>query len=166
LTANDRSAPRFKRLKSVLRSHTSAEQQQCVRLTRHDGRRFGRAEPEAYDAVLVDAPCSSERHVLAAPRELQKWSPTRSGRLKKDQQALLLSAMRSCKKGGRVVYATCALEPRENDAVIAWLLNKALVRVVPPPIPLPLAEQTTHGWQYLPDRSGLGPIYLCCLVKG
>jgi 16S rRNA C967 or C1407 C5-methylase (RsmB/RsmF family) len=49
-----------------------------------------------FDRILVDAPCSSERHLLQPDGHafLSDWKPQRSKRLGTEQRALLSSAIR------------------------------------------------------------------------
>lgn len=78
-----------------------------------------------FDRVLVDAPCSSERHVLHSESELLNWSAGRSRNNAKRQLQLLQTALRLCRVGGRVVYSTCSISRLENDEVVARAVNKA-----------------------------------------
>jgi 16S rRNA C967 or C1407 C5-methylase (RsmB/RsmF family) len=165
LTLNDRSRQRSVRLRTVLRQYVPASVSQRVKLTTHDARRWGLYHPEAHDAILLDAPCSSERHVLGDAAELARWSPSRIQRLAADQYAMLASAATALKPGGRLVYSTCALAPEENDGVIARLLKKGRHRLVPSSVEAPMGEATQYGWQIHPDRHGAGPIYFCKLTK-
>lgn len=165
LTLNDRSRKRSARLKTVLRQYVPANVLERVKLTTHDARRWGLYQPAAYDAILLDAPCSSERHVLADAAELAKWSPRRIQRLASDQYAMLASAATALKPGGRLVYSTCALAPDENDGVIDRLLKKGRHHVAATPVEAPLGEASEYGWQIHPDRHGAGPIYFCRLTR-
>ncbi len=165
LTANDRSAARRARLVRVLEGHLPEPLRARVRVTGHDGSRAGLKTPEAYDRVLVDAPCSSERHLLADPKALAGWSKARSRQLTFRQRALLAAAVDATRPGGRVVYATCALAPEENDAVVARILARRAGRVravAPAPV---LGEATGLGVQVLPDATGFGPLYYAVLER-
>ena len=64
LVANDRSASRRGRLKRVLESYIPNPVRERIRVTGHDATKWCVFETEAYDRILLDAPCSSERHVL------------------------------------------------------------------------------------------------------
>ncbi len=71
-----------------------------------------------FDRILVDAPCSSDRHLLHAPDQLAMWVEADTKEQAKRQQSLLVNAIRALKIGGRVVYSTCSLSPYENDGVV------------------------------------------------
>lgn len=165
LVANDRSAARVARLRRVLDDYLPPEVRCRVQVARRDGRRWGVLEPEGFDAVFLDAPCSSERHVLGDPRELAKWSEGRVKRLALDQYALLTSAWLALRPGGRLVYCTCAITPAENDAVIGRLLERGRHPARVDALHLPIGEPTRFGWRMLPDRDGCGPSFSCRLVK-
>ena len=69
------------------------------------------------DRVLVDAPCSGLGTLRRNPD--LKWRQTPAGvlELQAKQTAILNSAARLVKAGGRLVYATCSVLPDENEAV-------------------------------------------------
>lgn len=78
--------------------------------------------PGGFDVVLVDAPCSSSGTLRRHPglRWNGQWAGNHSaqGAYPTLQLKLLLQAASLTKKpGGRLVYATCSLDPRENDQV-------------------------------------------------
>jgi len=69
------------------------------------------------DRVLVDAPCSGLGTLRRNPD--LKWRQNAQGlqELQAKQLAILSSAARMLKPGGRLVYATCSLMDEENEAV-------------------------------------------------
>lgn len=69
------------------------------------------------DAVLVDAPCSGLGTLRRNPDLKWRQSPASVDELCAKQAAILASASRLLKPGGRLVYATCSLLQRENEAV-------------------------------------------------
>jgi 16S rRNA C967 or C1407 C5-methylase (RsmB/RsmF family) len=191
LVANERSRERRARLHRVLQEHLPAEIRERVQTTGHDATRWGVHQPESCDAILADVPCSSERHVLAAPDALAQWSESRVTRLAIQQFAILAAAIDSLRPGGHVLYSTCALTPRENDAVLEKALKRRkdkveLVLLEPgdlrgaplhegdlrgTPLPpeaaaiLKTVERTEFGLQFMPDRcGGAGPMY-CALLR-
>jgi 16S rRNA (cytosine967-C5)-methyltransferase len=75
------------------------------------------------DRALVDAPCSN-LGVLRRNPEV-KWRRTEDDlrSLARRQMEILASAASTVKPGGVVVYATCSLEPEENEQVVAEFLD-------------------------------------------
>ena len=69
------------------------------------------------DRVLVDAPCSGLGTLRRNPDLKWRQSPQAVAELQVKQQAILDSAARLVKPGGRLVYATCSLLADENEAV-------------------------------------------------
>lgn len=71
------------------------------------------------DRVLVDAPCSGLGTLRRHPDLKWRQSPAQLAELQAQQLAILTSAARLLKPGGRLVYATCSLMPGENEDVAA-----------------------------------------------
>ena len=69
------------------------------------------------DRVLVDAPCSGLGTLRRNPDLKWRQSPKDVEELTVKQQAILTSAARLVKPGGRLVYATCSVLPQENEAI-------------------------------------------------
>jgi len=69
------------------------------------------------DRVLVDAPCSGLGTLRRSPDLKWRQSPASIAELQQRQAAILQSAARLVKPGGRVVYATCSLLESEGEAI-------------------------------------------------
>ncbi len=69
------------------------------------------------DRVLVDAPCSGLGTLRRNPDLKWRQSPKAVEELTAKQTAILASAARLVKPGGRLVYATCSVLPQENEAI-------------------------------------------------
>ncbi len=69
------------------------------------------------DRVLVDAPCSGLGTLRRNPDLKWRQSPKALEELRVKQAAILASAARLLKPGGRLVYATCSLLASENEAI-------------------------------------------------
>lgn len=177
LLSNERSPERKNRLANTVRDCLSPEIQERVTVICKDGAQMCLKNEEKFDAILLDAPCSSERHVLADPKYLSEWSPSRIKTLSMAQWALLSSAWRMLRPEGYLLYSTCALSPDENDNVVAKLLKKFdNAKLCEPKISLnyknftqselPEYEKTEFGAHVLPDKAGgAGPLYFCLLQK-
>jgi 16S rRNA C967 or C1407 C5-methylase (RsmB/RsmF family) len=188
LVANERSATRRGRLRQVLAQHLPESCQSAIRTTGFDATVWGQHEQAAYDRILLDVPCSSERHLIQDPAYLVEWSPKRSQQLAQQAYAMGLSAGRALKTGGRLLYCTCALSDLENDQAVeriiersqsqagrfgyrlapltgkagstAFLLSGIQAELVG------LAETTSFGLRIWPDgSSGLGPLYFSVIQK-
>ena len=87
---------------------------------------------QSFDRVLVDAPCSGAGTWRRNPDA--RWKNLGPGldELLKTQAAILDSAARLVKAGGRLIYATCSLLPDENQGqVSAFLERHADYKLVP-----------------------------------
>lgn len=104
------------------------------------------------DRVLVDAPCSGLGTLRRNPDLKWRQSPKALDELCVKQQAILSSAARMVKPGGRLVYATCSLLRRENED-IAQAFTAACPDFVPQPAAAVLAAAQVPGAADL-DRDG------------
>ena len=120
LLANEFSASRVK----VLHANISRCGISNTALTHFDGRVFGAALPECFDAILLDAPCSGEGVVRKDPDALKNWSLASNQAIAETQRELIDSAFYALRPGGTLVYSTCTLNREENESVIAWLLAR------------------------------------------
>lgn len=73
---------------------------------------------EAFDVVLVDAPCSGLGTLRRDPDIRWKVQPGDLARLAGVQARLLERAAPLVARGGQLVYATCSSEPDENECVV------------------------------------------------
>jgi 16S rRNA (cytosine967-C5)-methyltransferase len=69
------------------------------------------------DRVIVDAPCSGLGTLRRNPDLKWRQSPQALAELTAKQAAILESAARLLKPGGRIVYATCSLLQAENEDI-------------------------------------------------
>ena len=167
LTLNERSAARRSRLQRVITGSIPEWSRSTIRITSHDARKWGLHEQNTYDVILLDTPCSSERHLVQEPKTLREWSPQRSVRLALDAYAMVAAALTALRPGGLLLYLTCALSPRENDGVIAKALQRrgSEFEILVPP-ELHGSELSKHGCLVLPDQAGgRGPLFAALLNK-
>jgi 16S rRNA C967 or C1407 C5-methylase (RsmB/RsmF family) len=179
LLSNERSSERKIRLVKSCDGCLPPEIRSRVDVVCKDGAKMclSKENEEFFDRILLDAPCSSERHVLSDSKYLDEWSPSRIKTLSVAQWSLLSSAYRMLKRGGYLLYSTCALAKEENDGVVSKLLKKFPdAKVLPPSISsdasaftdmkLPEYESTDFGAHVLPDtQNGAGPLYFCLIQK-
>lgn len=121
-----------------------------VRTYSHDGRDVGRKTPDRFDAVLLDAPCSSEaRFDPRRPESFAFWGPRKLAESARKQKALVRSAIDAARPGGRVLYGSCSFAPEENELVIAHTLKRlaGAVEVEPLVLPTPAARPSLTRWR-------------------
>ncbi len=130
-----------------------------VKLYQVDGRDVGRKTPERFDAVLLDAPCTSEARFSADdPDSYSFWGPRKLAEAARKQKALLRSALDATKPGGRVLYCTCAFSPEENELVVAHTLKRLAGKIELAPLELPIDSRpglTAWGGKQLPSELAL-----------
>jgi 16S rRNA C967 or C1407 C5-methylase (RsmB/RsmF family) len=166
LTANEISADRRDRLKKVIQQYIPREIRNQVWVSSKDGGLFAVHAKNKFNKILLDAPCSGERHLLQHANHLEQWSESRSKKLAQRQYALLTAALEAAKPGGRIVYSTCSISPLENDSVVERVLAKKKGRLkLSEYSPEIEAEKTICGFQYFPDEFGFGPLYFAVLEK-
>ncbi len=168
IICNDLSADRRERLKKVIQQYIPRDIRDRVWVKGQDAVQFGLREPESFDAILLDAPCSGERHVLEDPRALAEWTPRRPRGLQQRQYSLLSAAFLALKPQGYLLYSTCSINPDENDGVVDRLLEKRGIHIELADLDESLlegAEKTKLGLLFLPDRCGFGPLYVSRLFK-
>lgn len=137
LVCNDVSRERLARLQTALRRFlpgylTAGQRLQFSCADVCKGGPFERFAP--YDKILLDAPCSSDRHLLRkAGSAIVNWSPKTPKAHAERQIKMLLVASKLLKRNGVLLYTTCSLSDTENDAVIERFLKKAKVtmRILP-----------------------------------
>ncbi|MRG54864.1 methyltransferase domain-containing protein [Phyllobacterium sp. SYP-B3895] len=117
VTALDLSANRLKRLRANLeRLHFTADTVEA---------NLAAYEPaEPFDAVLLDAPCSSTGTVRRHPDVPWTKSPEEIAKLAALQAKLLDHAVTLVRPGGIIVFSNCSLDPSEGEAVARQLIAK------------------------------------------
>ncbi len=167
LISNEISESRRERLMRVLHEYIPKEQRLFITVKGLDANLYGLRNPESFDRVLADVPCSGERHLLENTKEFSMWTEKRTKNLAIRQYSLLSAAWLAVKPGGRIVYSTCAISPEENDAVVAKLVKKRKPKILRPTWlnDLEFVEETEHGFRILPDHCGFGPMYFSVIEK-
>jgi 16S rRNA (cytosine967-C5)-methyltransferase len=116
VTAVDRAPARLERLRQNM-----ARLRLDVEVVRANVEEWA-AEP--FDAVLLDAPCSSTGTIRRHPDVAWLKSAADIVTLAAFQRRLLDRALTLTRPGGTLVYCTCSLEPEENEMLISDLLAR------------------------------------------
>jgi 16S rRNA (cytosine967-C5)-methyltransferase len=117
------------------------------------------------DRVLVDAPCSNLGVLRRSPDVKWKREASDLGRLAEKQQGILTAAAALAKPGGRLVYATCSLEPEENDAIVDAFLEAHRDWRVDAPANFPVAPDAGGVIRCLPQVHGTDGFTAVRLVR-
>jgi 16S rRNA (cytosine967-C5)-methyltransferase len=118
VTAIDRAPARLKRLEDNLARLSLKAELVCA-----DAAAW-HAE-QSFDAVLLDAPCSSTGTIRRHPDVPWLKNAADIAKLAGLQRGLIERAVALTKPGGTLIYCTCSLETEENEAIIAELLSRA-----------------------------------------
>ena len=109
---------------------------------------------ETFSHVLLDAPCSNTGVLARRPEARWRIKKRDLDALAAVQSGLLEAALRHLSPGGRLLYATCSIEPEENESIIA----KAFTRHPD------LIERETE--LFLPHRCRADGGFYSLLIKG
>jgi len=143
VTALDQSAGRLRRVTAGLARTGLAAETHAV-----DAAAW--SDERAFDAVLLDAPCTATGTFRRHPDVLWNARPGDIPALAQVQARLLASAARRVKAGGRLVYSVCSLEPEEGEAQVRGFLAAHPDFVLDPIAPgeggAPAASRTADGW--------------------
>ncbi len=107
--------------------------------------------PEAFDKILVDAPCSGEGMFRKDAASAAAWSLKKVADCARTQKEIVSHAVSMLRPGGMMLYSTCTFSPEEDEQVIAYLLeNHPEMELVE----IPMSEGFAHGWaDCAPDLS-------------
>ncbi len=103
---------------------------------------------EPFDAVLLDAPCSSTGTVRRHPDVPWTKSPEDIAKLTALQAEFLARAVDMVKPGGTIVFSNCSLDPAEGEAVARHALEHKLLEAYP------VLENEFPGLEGLVTREG------------
>ncbi|CCK69956.1 uncharacterized protein KNAG_0D02050 [Huiozyma naganishii CBS 8797] len=77
-----------------------------------------------FDRILCDVPCSGDGTMRKNVNVWRDWNTQNALGLHQVQANILNRGLHLLKKGGRLVYSTCSMNPIENEAVVAQALRK------------------------------------------
>ena len=143
------------------------------------GEQMGTLFPNFFDKVLLDAPCSALGTLPAHPEIVSWWSPEKMKRLTGVQSRLLISAFKSLKPGGELVYSTCSFTPEENEMQILAVLEKYPMEILSVSLPgsesflrglsaykgLTFPQEMERAWRVLPHVHGMEGFFVIKLRK-
>jgi 16S rRNA (cytosine967-C5)-methyltransferase len=117
VTAVDRSEARLERVRENLARLSLNAELVCADVAAWN-------TEQIFDAVLLDAPCSSTGTIRRHPDVPWLKRAADVAALSRVQARLIERALALTKSGGTLIYCTCSLEPEENENVVAELLAR------------------------------------------
>ena len=138
-----------------------------------DGRTVGRdpdLAEEAFDRVLVDAPCTGLGSLRRRPESRWRRTPADLPPLTRLQRELLVAALRAVRPGGVVAYVTCSPHMVETQVTVTEGARRSGVEVdfvdarplLPPGMPKLGPGPTVQLW---PHRHGTDAMFLAMLRR-
>ena len=138
-------------------------QSPCLLVTNHEAQHFPNvylsAQPNEppvilqFDRILADVPCSGDGTPRKNINLWKNWNLNHAYGLHKIQLSILERACELLKVGGRVVYSTCSLNPIENEAVVAEMIQKSngSIRIVDVSKELPALKRRpgVTSWKWI-----------------
>ena len=100
--------------------------------------------PEAFDMIVVDAPCSGEGMFRKEEIAIQEWSLENVKMCAQRQAEILDCAVKMLKKGGYIVYSTCTFSLEENEMTVDSFLQRHPEFVIYP-VTEKVRENTADG---------------------
>ncbi|WP_028546364.1 RsmB/NOP family class I SAM-dependent RNA methyltransferase [Paenibacillus taiwanensis] len=101
--------------------------------------------PEAFDRIMLDAPCSGEGMFRKDPDAIEEWSPDHVQMCAARQWDIVQAAVRMLKPGGTIAYSTCTFNEQENEQLIdRWIQAYPQFRLI----------QTERIWPHLHTGEG------------
>ena len=160
VVAGDVSRPRARRLAANLRRAGSGREHAVVADARHPPLRSA-------GAVLLDAPCLGTGSFARHPDARWRVTPEALDKLAALQGELLERTAELVEPGGLLLYATCSLEPEENERQVARFLAAHPEFQREPPRALPAELLSPEGdLTILPQRHGMDGAYAARLRRG
>jgi 16S rRNA (cytosine967-C5)-methyltransferase len=117
VTAVDRAPARLDRVRDNLKRLSFTAELICADAATWMGE-------QEFDAVLLDAPCSSTGTIRRHPDVPWLKHPSDIAALARMQGQLIERALALTRTGGTLIYCTCSLEPEENEDIVAALLAR------------------------------------------
>ena len=106
-------------------------------------------EPESFDRILVDAPCSGLGVLRRNPEIRWRRKPGDLKQMAQLQRTILHNVAPLLRPGGRLVYSLCTFSTEETDGVIRAFLSQH-----PEFERLDLRNEMPDGWRELFDNAG------------
>nr|WP_244474788.1 MULTISPECIES: transcription antitermination factor NusB [unclassified Rhizobium] len=167
VTAIEQSQSRLRRLSANLDRLQFKAETRCVNLLELE-------DEQGFDAILLDAPCSSTGTTRRHPDVLWTKDSADIAKLAALQERLLRHAITLLKSGGRIVFSNCSIDPIEGEILVDKVMaDHPELQIVPvdPANWRGLEEAITSRGEFrttpamLAREGGLDGFYACVIAK-
>lgn len=100
-------------------------------VTNVDPMRFTKQFQEAFDKIILDAPCSGEGMFRKLEQAIDTWSEEKVLECAHIQKNLLKGSYDMLKQGGMVIYSTCTYSYEENEAMVHYAVDELGFELLP-----------------------------------
>ncbi|CAF0892571.1 unnamed protein product [Brachionus calyciflorus] len=181
ITCRDISQNRLERLVRMIKSYIPENEFKRLINIEMNLPILHKADEDRFDKVLVDVPCTNDRHSLHTDENniFSKGRSEERASISKKQAELLTQGILSCKPNGTIIYSTCSLSPIQNEGVVNAVMNsfdghsKFTLKIEPLDYLkdyfeyfLKFSSSCKTGLLVSPDiKKNFGPFYLCKISK-
>lgn len=185
LICNDIQESRLNRIRKIMQEYIFdyKEKWENKRIVLNQGDAKYMDNYESFDKILVDVPCTTDRHsVTINDNNIFKSTRIKERlRVPELQADILSNCLRLLKPGGSLIYSTCSLSPVQNDGVVHMALQKAfnengitttvkdlsyIIRLFEDIFRFEYPKVLRYGQMVLPYLpANYGPMYFCKLMR-
>ena len=125
-----------------------------VVITQNDPADFKKLN-QAFDLILVDAPCSGEGMFRKDREAIEEWSEANLHLCRERQKRIISDIWDSLKPGGYFIYSTCTYNPEENERIVEWIQEKwgaESIKIEHPFPEITAAETPLYGYRFYPHK--------------
>lgn len=136
-----------------------------VNIVQYDAERALPFANDAFDTVLVDAPCSGTGTIRHNPEIRYFLQPGDFAELQRKQLRILQNASKLVNRGGSLTYSTCSLEKEENEMVCeAFLRDDRDFRLIKPNVPERFLTELGFARTF-PQKDGMDGFFIAAFRK-
>ncbi len=127
---------------------------------------------DAFDIILVDAPCSGSGLFRKQHDAIDEWSLDNVNLCSQRQKRILSDIIGSLKQGGTLVYSTCSYSIAENEEISDWLISEFGLMSIQIPIEKSWGivetssdKHNAFGYRFYPDKTQTEGFFCTVLRK-
>lgn len=150
---------------SFLRENCEKQGINFVNFVQYDAEKSLPFANESFDVVLIDAPCSGTGTIRHNPEIRYFLRENDFPELSLKQLRIIENASKLVKRGGKLIYSTCSLEPEENETVIEnFLKNNNEFEKIQPDVPARFLTANSFARTF-PFKDNMDGFFISALVR-